>query len=81
MQESGVPNVTGQYDMAGTGSRITGGAFREIRGTLGYVHNPYNGTYNAPTYFEAHRCSFEYQNNLNEVRVKSIISNGYIRLY
>ena len=31
--------------------------------------------------FNANNISNQYQNNLNEVRVKSIISNGYIRLY
>ena len=31
--------------------------------------------------FNSNRISNQYINNLNEVRVKSIISNGYIRIF
>ena len=78
MQESGVPNIWGhvwaQDDTTGTD-----GAFKYVgdgrynwRGTnpAGFLQS-----------FDASRCSYQYINNLNEIRVKSIISNGYIRLY
>ncbi len=77
MQESGVPNLWGhvwaQDDTTGVD-----GAFKYVgdgrynwRGTnpAGFLQS-----------FDASRCSNQYQ-NISEVRVKSIISNGYIRLY
>ena len=72
-----MPNVTGQT-YTGVDCTRSDGAFRSnnsghemgwgnIRSYLGFT-------------FRAERCSNQYL-SINEVRVKSIISNGYIKLY
>ena len=79
MQESGVPNVTGYTCNWAWMQSFNGGCI--------YISNRnsqggYNAQGNADTLnINVSRISNQYQDNLNEVRVKSIISNGYIRLY
>ena len=77
MQESGVPNVSGSISVeCGVNTRT--GAFYSSRssprGSITGNQDDYININNS-------RSSSQYQNNLNEVRVKSIISNGYIRIF
>ena len=90
MQESGVPNVTGQVG-GDHGNRSWGFANAPIYQGSGCIQGyntgeslDYPGN-NRNYYFNGfnidnNRISSEYQ-SINEVRVKSIISNGYIKLY
>ena len=76
MQESGVPNVTGHFN-AGENNSFAGGCFY----MNGWQHLAGDGAYGSPTfYFQPTRSSNQYQ-SINEVRVKSIISIGFIKLY
>ena len=83
-----MPNVTGKIGNGG-GDRF--GIFypTEIQGAF---YTDWNNRFCDPSgnghwdrvkyaYYNSSRSSNQYINNLNEVRVKSIISNGYIRLY
>ena len=76
MQESGVPNVTG--------GRPIGNYQRNYApfGDDGYIHYIDGGPYPfMELNIDLQRSSNQYTNNLNEVRVKSIISIGFIKLY
>ena len=79
MQESGVPNIWGELAgaISSTHNNCTG-IFRGWR----VGNGEYNGNYNAANYnVDGTRVSNQYQNNLNEVRMKNICSNGFIKLY
>ena len=76
MQESGVPNVTGRFK-AGENNSFAEGCFRMNDGHW----SGGDGDRYVPIFdFSSNRSSNQYQ-SINEVRVKSIISNGYIKLY
>ena len=80
MQESGVPNVTGQL----FSHRL--GVYNEMQyfGIIeGYNSGPNGSMYDTSEReigikINLNKASNQFVNNLNEVRVKSIISNGYI---
>ena len=79
MQESGVPNIYGTLGNNTKGFlEWADGAFevRGWRGTFGSTWTSY-----ADAILNVSRISNQFVNNLNEVRVKSIISNGYIRIF
>ena len=84
MQESGVPNVTGYVGYRGGGYVMfynIYGAFQPVLDghiTWRKSDSGHAGEVNA--YLNLSSSSNQYQ-NISEVRVKSIISNGYIRLY
>ena len=72
-----MPNVTGAISVdCGVDTRT--GAFYSSRSSpRGIIQGNLDDYIN----INNSRSSSQYQNNLNEVRVKSIVSNGYIRLY
>ena len=78
VQESGVPNVTGQT-YTGLDCNSASGAI--IANSTGTIMNWNGQRNNLGITFNSNRISNQYINNLNEVRVKSIISNGYIRIF
>ena len=78
MQESGVPNVTGYLNEFDDFISI-GGSFYRPGGGQTSLYNS-ESTYNTNIHFSSNRSSNQYQ-NISEVRVKSIISNGYIRIF
>ena len=74
---TGAPNITGHCSANGSYDAWASGAFKVA----------YNGTHewnaaSAGQYLDlnASRVSNEYK-SINEIRVKSIISNGYIKLF
>ena len=86
---TGAPNITGSFGFANLGNstytvHYTTGVFEKIN------NSPYNkfnmGGYKSNNGNHDHvginlsRSSTEY-NTINEIRVKSIISNGYIKLF
>ena len=72
-----MPNVTGQT-YTGLDCNSASGAI--IANSTGNSMDWKNNTNNLGITFNSNRCSNQYQ-SISEVRVKSIISNGYIRLY
>ena len=88
MQESGVPNVSGEiiYDRRiGMGiendNRYPTGCFNEYKKILWGFDGGGAHSYIRYTKYNCNYVSNQYTNNLNEVRVKSIISIGFIKLY
>ena len=81
MQESGVPNVSGSIYVAPRGWYWpeSNGCFYNVGGGSG--EGRVFGDYQSYIYgLNSNRSSLEYQ-SINEVRVKSIISIGFIKLY
>ena len=77
MQESGVPNVTGGFG----GDSYEGGYDYGIFYASGGGHGNKGGGGGCIHYADLSRGSNLYINNLKEIRVKSIISIGFIKLY
>ena len=80
MQESGVPNVTGRigYQWYGIFDLFEGCFYNANNSQITWKSSPDHRANNAN--FSLNRSSNQYQ-SIKEVRVKSIISNGYIKLY
>ena len=77
MQESGVPNVWGNT-YTGVDCNSSDGAF--VSNNTGHEMGWGAKRNRLGFTFRANRCSNQYQ-SINEVRVKSIISNGYIKIF
>ena len=84
MQESGVPNIWGNFDGdrigAVNGAHVSG-PFNLLIGRATFGAGFDTSISNIIITFNSNRVSNQYITNLNEVRVKSIISNGYIRIF
>ena len=78
MQESGVPNVTG-FQEFGTKTWYSNGVFRTQNNNSDGISGGRDGPDGIT--IDLSRGSNQYINNLKEVRVKSIISIGFIKLY
>ena len=83
-----MPNVTGTIGLCSdgigwfgwNGRFFSNGCFSTTNNELrGYMFNSGEGLVNS-AYLNPNRSSNQYQ-SINEVRVKSIISNGFIKLY
>ena len=88
MQESGVPNVTGQVELTfyprlayGNPNSPNISLFTNGTGPFAGNNEPGANEGRRVLKFNSSYMSNQYQDNISEVRVKSIISNGYIRLY
>ena len=79
----GAPKITGILDlMLKWNDGLYTKAFSKSRRTGGVA---FNGNYHGPYFYyidmDSSCCSSQYNNSVNEIRVKSIISNGYIKLF